>query len=358
MSPAEAPETQALAAAPRDEPQCPDVPLPATRRTFPPGPALTAAYLITGKLGLLLAVPPGYASGVFLPAGLAVSAMLIGGRRTLPWSFAGAFLLNAWTGWAIDHKFGANGLAAALVIAAGSTLQAAVGGRALRRVLGYPTPLDTARDLARFLLVSPICCLTSATLSLTGLVALGDVGLPDLVTSWVAWWSGDTLGVLLMLPLIFVLVGEPRALWRARARPVGIPMLLLFGLFVAIFVQVGRWEREQSLFEFRMLSQQAVGQLRSRFAEQEVFLEQLQRSFIGHAPVLRSDFSSLVQNLLRRFPTISGGRVGATRRAVASGGVRGGAARRGAGVFHPQIGRIGKAAAGRRSCALFPGHLR
>jgi hypothetical protein len=34
-------------------------------------PLLAAGYVIGGKLGLLLAVPPGYATAIFPPAGLA-----------------------------------------------------------------------------------------------------------------------------------------------------------------------------------------------------------------------------------------------------------------------------------------------
>lgn len=304
MALTEAAGMHALAASAQGEPGRRNVLSPGAWRMLLPHLSLTVAYLISGKLGLMLAVPPGYASGIFPPAGLAVSAMLIGGRRTLPGSFAGAFLLSMWTGYSVSHRFDPEGLDAALVIAAGATLQAAVGGWALRRTIGYPAPLDTARDLARFFVLSPICCLTSASLSLAGLLALGVVGLPDLATNWLAWWSGDTLGVLVVLPLMFVLVGKPRGLWRARAWPMATPMLLLFGLFVVIFVQVSRWEHEQSLFEFRMLSQQMVDQLRTRLDEQEVVLEQLQRSFSGHAPLLRSDFISLVRNLLKRFPTI------------------------------------------------------
>ena len=60
--------------------------------------------------------------------------------------------------------------------------------------------------------------LTSATLSLAGLLVLGVVHPPDLSSSWISWWIGDTLGVLLVLPLMLVIAGEPRTLWRGRAR--------------------------------------------------------------------------------------------------------------------------------------------
>ena len=45
---------------------------------------LTVAYVASGKLALLLAVPPGYASPIFPPAGISVAGMLIGGQATLP----------------------------------------------------------------------------------------------------------------------------------------------------------------------------------------------------------------------------------------------------------------------------------
>jgi len=266
--------------------------------------SLTLAYIASGKLALMLAVPPGYASPIFPPAGIAIAGMLIGGSATLPWTFLGSFLLNVWIGNSAGHRFDEIGLAAAIVIAGASALQAAVGGSALRRAVGYPTRLDNTRELSRFLLLSPAFCLTSASLSLSGLFALGVVTAPELVTSWVSWWIGDTLGVLLVLPLMLVIAGEPRALWRSRTRPVALPMLLFFALFTAIFIRVSKWEQEEALLEFRLLSQELVDKIRTGLGEQEVFLEQLERSFSRPAALSRADFRHLVQSLLQRFPTI------------------------------------------------------
>ena len=266
--------------------------------------ALSVAYVVTGKLAMLLAAPPGYASPIFPPAGIAVGAMLIDGAATLPWTFLGSFGLNLWIGYSVDRQFAMTGFAGALLIAAASTLQAAVAGGALRRKMGYPAPLDNARDLARFLLLSPLCCLLSASFSVAGLAALAIVQAADFATSWVSWWIGDTLGVLVVLPMMLVVAGEPRTLWRSRARSVALPMLLFFTLFAVIFVRVSSWERDDSLLEFRVLSQQAVDKIKSGLEQQSVFLEQLERAFTRQTPLPRADFRHLVGRLRERFPMI------------------------------------------------------
>jgi hypothetical protein len=73
----------------------------------------------------LLATPPGYATAVFLPAGIAVTATFVAGVSPLPGTFLGSFLLNLWIGYRIADRINLMQIAAALVIAAGSMTQAA-----------------------------------------------------------------------------------------------------------------------------------------------------------------------------------------------------------------------------------------
>jgi integral membrane sensor domain MASE1 len=213
--------------------------------------ALPLAYVICGRLGLLLAVRPGFATAVFLPAGIAVTAMFVAGSASLPGTFLGSFLLNIWISYSIGHPFDVVGVNAALIIALSSMIQAAVGGALLRTLIGYPASFDNLRDLLLFLLLAPVICLISATSSLSGLRALGIVPATDLMGNWITWWVGDTLGVLVALPLMLVLVGEPQPLWRSRTRFVAVPMVFCFAVFVAIFMHVNRWESELSLSQFR-----------------------------------------------------------------------------------------------------------
>jgi PAS domain S-box-containing protein len=283
--------------------------------------ALPLTYVLIGRAGLLLAVPPGYATAVFLPAGIAVGAAFMAGASALPGVFLGSLLLNIWVGVALTHQIDPTSAVTAAIIALASMLQAALGGAVLRRVIRYPASLDAPRELASFLLLAPVFCLTSATLSLGGTWALGVVPAADLPINWLTWWTGDTLGVLVALPLMLVLAGEPRAVWRRRAWSVAAPMVLCFSLFVAIFVRVNQWENEAALLEFRLQSQHVAQTIKSNFDEQTLFLSQLSGVFASRVePLTRRDFHDLAQNLLQRFPSIQAvewaPRVGAAERKV------------------------------------------
>ena len=56
---------------------------------------LTATgYFVAGKLALMLAIPPGYASPLYPGAGLALAAVLVYGRIALPGVLLGSYLVQ------------------------------------------------------------------------------------------------------------------------------------------------------------------------------------------------------------------------------------------------------------------------
>jgi PAS domain S-box-containing protein len=275
-----------------------------TRSRLPGGFLLALSYVIAGRLGLLFAVPPGYATAIFPPAGVAMAATFIGGSVMLPWIFIGSFLLNIWISCVHNHRFLPISVSISLAIAAASSLQAGLGGWALRRLIGHPAALDNHRDLLRFFLGVPVLCLVSATVSLGSMAAIGTIGEQDFGKSWLTWWLGDTFGVLVSLPIVMVVMGEPRDFWRSRARSVALPMMLCFALFVAIFIRVRAWEIHQSELEFRLISQQTIDNIGAQLSAQEVLLRQLAVSFDGPAPLSRHDFSVLANNVVQNFPAI------------------------------------------------------
>src|SRR5438045_8649148 len=62
------------------------------------GIAATAAiYFVAGKLALLVAIPPGYATAVWPAAGLALGCLLLFGDRVWLGVVIGSFLVHFWT---------------------------------------------------------------------------------------------------------------------------------------------------------------------------------------------------------------------------------------------------------------------
>src|SRR5689334_15991117 len=89
---------------------------------------LAALYMATGKLGLLLAVRPGYATIIWPASGIALGMLLMHGSRLWPGVLIGSFLLNAYnSGVFTEPPWHSAKLAAACLIALGSTLQALSG---------------------------------------------------------------------------------------------------------------------------------------------------------------------------------------------------------------------------------------
>ena len=90
---------------------------------------LAALYFAAAKLSLLVAIPPGYATAIWPPSGIALAALLLWGNRLWPGVWLGSFAANLTVEGA---------LLASTVIATGSTLQAFAIATLVRRHLGVP----------------------------------------------------------------------------------------------------------------------------------------------------------------------------------------------------------------------------
>jgi hypothetical protein len=87
----------------------------------------------------------------------------------------------------------------------GTALQALVGVWLVRRVVGFPMALDQGRQVAAFLgLGGPVSCLIGATWGVTSLLAGGIIPWPTGLVHWWTWWVGDTIGTLVVIPLLLV----------------------------------------------------------------------------------------------------------------------------------------------------------
>ena len=249
---------------------------------------LTAlAYAAAGWLALGLAAGQGYASPLFPSAGIALAAALVYGGRGLLAAGLGSLLLNV--ALAADRGTLSGATASlALAIAAGATVQAALGRIIVRRFVSQPLTLTEPRDLLRFsLFAAPLASLTSATVGTLALAAHGALPAGALWASWTTWWLGDTLGVLIAAPLVLTLIGQPRAAWAPRRTTVALPLLLALTLLAGTWLLLARYHEQRARAAFERDSAQLAETVAGRLRDSLFALHAMHSLFQVHNEVTR-----------------------------------------------------------------------
>jgi diguanylate cyclase (GGDEF)-like protein len=198
---------------------------------------LAYGYCFTGGLGLLLAVPPGYATAVWPPSGIALAGLLLWGSRVWPGIWLGSFVVNVWVSiTSANADVSVANLLVAASIAVGSTLQALLGALLVQRWVGVSKLFESGPAILTFAAIAAICCLIAPTWGVTSLGLAGVMDFGSFFDSWQTWWLGDLIGVLVITPLLLT--------WRLifsydHSRPlrlvetiVSMALLVLLTLFV------------------------------------------------------------------------------------------------------------------------------
>ncbi|MBC7545316.1 MAG: MASE1 domain-containing protein [Candidatus Sericytochromatia bacterium] len=189
-------------------------------------------YFVGGCLGLTFAIPPGHASAVWPPSGIALAAVLFWGPTVAPGIAVGAMTANLWA--TLASFPGASPLRLCIVaggIAGGSMAQALVMRHLLRRLSRGAECLMSGLDALRFVLVAgPLGCILAATCGLAVLWTVGMVPDAGLGVGWLTWWLGDMVGVLLVTPIV-LLWGQDLPRWDFRQFP---EVLIVSGVLACV----------------------------------------------------------------------------------------------------------------------------
>lgn len=198
---------------------------------------VAVAYAVGARLAFSIQGVNPFASSVWPPAGIAQAGLLLFGRKVWPAIVLGIFLLNfvnpteqifaVWLGGNV-----------------GAILQAVFAVTVLRW-LGFRPSLDRLKDVVNLILFGGII---STQISCTiGAFSIYLAGKVDWAEYWSVrwnWWLGDTMGVLILTPLILIFF-RPKVtadrLKRQTERPKnyliwrGIWLILLIGVSWLVF---------------------------------------------------------------------------------------------------------------------------
>jgi diguanylate cyclase (GGDEF)-like protein/PAS domain S-box-containing protein len=188
---------------------------------------LAAVYFAAAKLSLLLAIPPGYATAVWPPSGIALAAALALGNRVWPGIWIGAALVNL----TVESSW-----LASVLMGTGNTLEALAGATLIRRFIGVPYRFERGEDVVKFIALSALSASVAATVGTMPLVFGHTLSSPQILANWWTWWQGDVSGIVVVAPLILS--------WSARGAEASPPSgrleaacfaLLLLAVMYAVF---------------------------------------------------------------------------------------------------------------------------
>lgn len=187
---------------------------------------LCVVYFVAARFGLTLNAVSGFATLVWAPTGIAIAALFMLGYRFWPSVAIGAFLINLVTGaspWV------------ALGISIGNTSEALVGAFLLRRVALFDPRIEQVKDVFSIVLFGAVFCTSlSATIGVISLWLGSVVTDSTFGDTWLAWWVGDALGVIVIAPLVLVWSQHFKAALRPKLLAEAVACLLALAGISAI----------------------------------------------------------------------------------------------------------------------------
>ncbi|WP_049723025.1 ATP-binding protein [Gilvimarinus polysaccharolyticus] len=266
---------------------------------------LALTYWIVGLLVALMAMPPGFAVAAFLPAGMALGALLLFGRRLWPGVLIGSFGLNLSIVYGSNLALSTTDLVMATTIGLGSTFAAVCGEWLITRFCSRHHTLSSERNiLVSYFLGGPVSCSISATIATVSFVLLGTEAQQDIKHIWWTLWLGESIGVLLVLPIMYLLFARPRVLWRARWLSLGMPLVVVFTLMAAVFIRVNNAELDKIRESFSLQAQPFSANIKTRLESQLGVLKSIDSLFHTTSIITQSDFENFVATPMQDNPEI------------------------------------------------------
>ncbi len=264
---------------------------------------VAALYFISGRLGLLLAIPPGYATAVFPAAGVALTALLLRGYSLWPGVMLGSFLINLSIGYNPDAAL------LSIIVAGGiglsAAVQAVVGAVLIRRWIDFPTALTSLADNLLLLTAGgPLACLVNAVGGPVTLWLAGIVSSANLAFTAGTWWVGDTIGVIVFTPLLLIWLMPSRLIQRRRQIQVTAPLVILFALVIGLFVYASNWEQQRIEQEFQRQADGIYQNLSHHFDLHLETLRAIQSFYAASRQIERNKFAVFTNYFLTEYPSI------------------------------------------------------
>jgi signal transduction histidine kinase len=171
--------------------------------------ALAIAYYVAAQVGFAFEFAGPVAAVVWLPVGIAISFLYLGGVGLWPGVLVGDLLVNDYSalpiGTAVGQTFG-------------NVLEVLLATLLMRRLIPRGAPLASVGSLARMVMAFAAGAAVSATVGALSLPVGGVIDMGAVPDVWRTWWLGDFAGALVVVPVALAWYRPvPREWPRGRA---------------------------------------------------------------------------------------------------------------------------------------------
>jgi integral membrane sensor domain MASE1 len=186
--------------------------------------ALAALYYVVGRLSLDVSLVGRSVTPLWGPTGIALVGILLAGFRVGPAITFAAFFVNL----PISPS-----PAVALGIAVGNTV-APLAAAWLLRTVRFDRHLARPRDALALVVAGTGSTTLSASAGTACLVLSGAVSSAHFGSTWLVWWTGDAMGMLLVAPFLWSLrPGLVKWTWLRLVEVVGFTAILVATVVIA-----------------------------------------------------------------------------------------------------------------------------
>jgi integral membrane sensor domain MASE1 len=181
-----------------------------------------ASYYITGHLGLKIDAENDFATLIWAPSGIALAALYVWGTDYWPAVFLSATLVNV-----AQHAT----IFSDVAIGIGNVAEVILGVYILKKYKQFDTSLSKLSDIIAIIIAAIVTSIPDAFIGtavcwMESVTAAGGVA-----STWKAWWLGDTMGIMIVAPLIFVLGNQKKP-------TVTLLKLLEVGFLILAFISI------------------------------------------------------------------------------------------------------------------------
>jgi signal transduction histidine kinase len=162
--------------------------------------ALAGVYYGSAKIGYQLEFTGPVAAIVWLPVGIGIAFLYLGGLQLWPGVVVGDLLANDYTALPIGSALGQT---------VGNLLEVVVGALLIRRIARRGGPLDTVSNVVLVVLALAAATALSATVGTLSSLGGNVIAAHQFPTVWRTWWLGDMCGALLIVPLAIAWWRQP-----------------------------------------------------------------------------------------------------------------------------------------------------